>query len=96
MHAYLDEGTDWKAPLVSPVYGNFQDGFPPTLIQTGTRDVFLSNCVRLHRKMKNSGVDAELSVWEGMWHGFADESFRDARDAKREVAQFFLKQFKIN
>jgi acetyl esterase/lipase len=55
-----------KDPLVSPVYGDYSRGFAPTLIQTGTCDLFLSNCVRLHREMKRSDVAAELSVFEGM------------------------------
>jgi acetyl esterase/lipase len=34
-----------KTPYASPVYGNYSKGFPITLIQCGTREMFLSNCV---------------------------------------------------
>ena len=34
---------DHGHPYVSPVYGDFNEGFPPTLIQGGTREIFLSN-----------------------------------------------------
>ena len=44
-------------------------GFPPTLIQSGTRDLFLSNAVRMHRALRAAGVEAELHVWEAMPHG---------------------------
>ena len=44
-------------------------GFPPTFVQAGTRDLFLSNAVRMHRKLRDAGVDAELHVWEAMDHG---------------------------
>lgn len=43
--------------------------------------------------MKNSGVDVEVGLWEGMWHGFADGAFPEAKEAKKEVAEFFLKEF---
>ena len=51
--------------------GLFADltGFPPTLLQSGTRDLFLSNTVRMHRRLRDAGVDAELHVWEAMPHG---------------------------
>lgn len=44
-------------------------GFPPTFLQSGTRDLFLSNTVRMHRRLRDAGVDAELHVWEAMPHG---------------------------
>lgn len=43
-------------------------GFPPTLLTTGTRDLFLSTTVRMHLKLRQAGVDADLIVFEGMSH----------------------------
>ncbi len=43
--AYADP-KDQKHPYVSPVYGDYTKGFPPTLIQGGTKEIFLSNFVR--------------------------------------------------
>ena len=60
-------GRDLKDPLISPVYGDFK-GFPPTYLVTGTRDMFLSDTVRAHRKLRNVGVIADLNVYEGMSH----------------------------
>jgi len=62
------DGRDLKTPLISPVYGDFK-GFPPTYLVTGTRDLFLSDTVRVHRKMRVAGVVAELNVYEGVSHG---------------------------
>jgi acetyl esterase/lipase len=59
---------DLTDPYLSPLFGEFS-GFPPTLLQAGTRDLFLSNAVRLHRAMRSAGVDAELHVFEAMPHG---------------------------
>jgi monoterpene epsilon-lactone hydrolase len=58
---------DMKDPLISPVYGKF-DGFPPTILITGTRDLFLSDVARTHRKLRKAGVVADLHVYEGMSH----------------------------
>jgi acetyl esterase/lipase len=61
-------GNDLKDPMLSPVYGDVS-GFPPTLLTSGTRDLFLSNTVRMHIKLRKAGVDADLIVFEGMSHG---------------------------
>lgn len=61
-------GLDLKDPRLSPVYGSFA-GFPPTLLITGTRDLFLSNTVRVDRKLRDAGVKHELIVYEGQQHG---------------------------
>jgi acetyl esterase/lipase len=59
---------DLRHPYLSPIFGDVT-GFPPTFLQAGTRDLFLSNTVRFHRKLRSAGVDAELHVWEAMPHG---------------------------
>ena len=56
-------------PHVSPLFGDFKPGFPPTFLQSGTRDLLLSSTVRMHRKLRSAGVAAELHVFEGMPHG---------------------------
>jgi acetyl esterase/lipase len=61
-------GHDLAHPYLSPLFADVS-GFPPTFLQAGTRDLFLSNTVRMHRKLRNAGVDADLHVWEAMPHG---------------------------
>jgi acetyl esterase/lipase len=77
---------DLTDPYLSPLFGEFT-GFPPTLLQAGTRDLFLSNAVRLHRAMRNAGVDAELHVFEAMPHGGFFGAPEDD-DLAREVHRF--------
>ena len=67
--AYADR-KDQKHPYVSPVYGDFTKGFPPTLIQGGTREIFLSNFVRLYQALDTSGQTVKLDLYEGMPHVF--------------------------
>lgn len=61
-------GHDLAHPYLSPLFGDLS-GFPPTFLQSGTRDLFLSNTVRMHRRLRSAGVEAELHVWEAMPHG---------------------------
>ena len=60
-------GKDLKDPLLSPVYGDFS-GFPPSQLISGSRDLFLSNTIRTHRKLRDAGVEADLIVLEGFSH----------------------------
>jgi acetyl esterase/lipase len=61
-------GHDLGHPYLSPLFADVT-GFPPTFLQAGTRDLFLSNTVRMHRKLRSAGVEAELHVFEAMPHG---------------------------
>jgi monoterpene epsilon-lactone hydrolase len=62
-------GHDLCDPYLSPLFGDFTPPFPRTFLQSGTRDLFLSNTVRMHRQLRAAGVDAELHVFEAMPHG---------------------------
>ncbi len=68
-NALYANGHDLADPYLSPLFGDFTKGFPPTFIQTGTRDLFLSNSVRIHRALRRAGIAAELHVGEAMPHG---------------------------
>lgn len=73
-------------PLVSPIYADLSKGFPPSFLSTGTRDLLLSCTVRLHRALRAVGVQAELHVFEAMWHGFS--AMPEGRELDREVLAF--------
>lgn len=63
------DGHDLSDPYVSPLFGDFTKGFPPTLLTAGTRDLFLSNAVRMHRALRAAGIPAELHILEAAPHG---------------------------
>lgn len=80
-------------PYVSPVYADYTQDFPPTLIQGGTREFFLSNFVRLYRAMDDAGKEVTLDLYEGMMHVFQQQC-PDAPEAQRALqksADFFNK-----
>ncbi len=67
--AYAD-AKDHKHPYVSPLYGDFRKGFPPTLIQGGTKEILLSGFVRLYQAIDQAGQVVKLDIYEGMPHVF--------------------------
>jgi monoterpene epsilon-lactone hydrolase len=85
-------GHDLKDPQLSPIYGDFT-GFPPAILTSGTRDLFLSLTVLTHRKLRRAGVEAELQVYEGMSHAQYnfDPYAPETKEVFTEIARFFDK-----
>jgi acetyl esterase/lipase len=90
--ALYTSGRDLKDPMLSPVYADLR-GFPPAILTSGTRDLLLSNTVRVHRKLRQAGVDSVLQVFEGQSHAqyYRDVSAPETREAFEEIARFFDK-----
>ncbi len=84
------QGHDPKNPMLSPLYGDFQ-GLPPTILTTGTRDLVLSDTVRVHRKLRRAGVEADLQVYEGLSHAqyLFDQTLTVSKEVFGEVTRFF-------
>ncbi|KQS04154.1 alpha/beta hydrolase [Sphingomonas sp. Leaf357] len=82
---------DLTDPLVSPLFGDFAKGYPPVLIQVGTREMLLSDSVRLHRALRAAGRSSRLEVYEGMPHVFQSllADAPEGREAWAEMAAFW-------
>jgi acetyl esterase/lipase len=89
---YYAAGHDMKDPLISPLYGEMA-GFPPTILTSGTRDLLLSNTLRVHRKLRQAGVEAALQIFEGQSHAhyLRDDSAPETKEAFAEISEFFDK-----
>jgi monoterpene epsilon-lactone hydrolase len=85
------KGADPGDPLVYP--GNslaILAQFPPTLLITGTRDFTMSSELQSQRLLTAAGVDAELHVWDGMWHSFfSDPELPESKQAYAVMVSFF-------
>ena len=62
-------GHDLAHPYLSPLFGDFTKGFPPTFLMVGTRDLFLSNGARMQQALRRAKVPVELFLGEAMPHG---------------------------
>ncbi len=81
------DGHPLDDPLLSPLFGDLR-GLPPTILTTGTRDLFLSNTVRMHRALRRAGVQAELHVLEAAPHaGFLGMAPED-QELSDEIVAF--------
>jgi acetyl esterase/lipase len=85
------KGIDPHDPLVFPgVSATVLANFPPTLLISGSRDFALSSVLRSHALLVQAGVDAELHVYEGMWHSFfSDPELPESRAAYDVMVRFF-------
>lgn len=88
---------DMEEPYLSPVNGDVKD-FPPTLLTSGTRDLFLSNTVRMHLKLRQAGVPADLIVFEGLSHAqyHMDEDMPETCFHFEELGRFFRRHLHKN
>jgi len=86
-------GTDPKDPLVAPINSpQILAKFPPTLIITGTRGFEMSGAVYTHAQLVKAGVEAELHVWDGMFHGFFyNPDVPESRESYDVMIKFFDK-----
>ena len=83
--------TPLSHPSISPLYGAFED-FPPTYLVSGTRDMFLSDTVRVNRQLRNAGVKTTLDVYEGLSHAdyLVAHDTPESRSCYAEIKQFFI------
>lgn len=80
-------GAGLRDPYVSPLFGDLT-GFPPAILTTGTRDLLLSDSVRMHRALLAVGAEAELHVWEAGSHGLFFGSTPEDADKVAEIRRF--------
>ena len=82
-------GQSLDEPLLSPLCGDLR-GFPPSIIMTGTRDLFLSLAALTHRTLRMADVPAELYVFEAASHiQFLFFPAPECDEAMKAVAAFF-------
>jgi len=88
--AYL-AGTDPHDPLVAPINSPEVLGqFPPTLVISATRGFELSGALYTHTQLVKRGVEAELHVWDGLFHGFFyNPDVPESRDCYDVIVRFF-------
>jgi epsilon-lactone hydrolase len=81
-------GHDLRDPYLSPLFADLTKGFPPTILTTGTRDLFLSNTVLFHRALRAANVPAELHVLEAGGHGGFFGMAPEDKEIQRDVSRF--------
>lgn len=84
-------GASPNDPLVAPASSmEVLAKFPPTLVITSTRGFDLSAASHTHGLLVKAGVETELHVWEGLFHGFFyNVDVPESREVFDVIARFF-------
>ena len=86
---------DLNSPYLSPINGIYDKKFPSTFISSGTRDLFLSQCVRLHNLFKLNYIDSTIKIWDDLWHTFEmNYEIPEAKQSLKEISNFIITNFK--
>jgi epsilon-lactone hydrolase len=82
-------GLDLADPRLSPLNAD-HSGLPPTLVQCGGDELFLSEGVELASRLEAAGTPVKLQVYEGMWHDFQAHAgmLEEAATAVRRVGEW--------
>jgi monoterpene epsilon-lactone hydrolase len=87
---YLSDA-NMQDPLVAPSNSSaVLAKFPPTLLITATRDFALSGAIHTDILLTDAGVDSELHVWDGLFHGFFyNADVPESKEAFAIIGKFF-------
>jgi epsilon-lactone hydrolase len=90
-NSHYFQGASVTDPLVLPINSpELLAHFPPTLLIAGSRDLTVSSLFASQAALAAAGVDAELHVWDGMWHAFLmDPDLPESRQVYQVVVRFF-------
>ncbi len=92
---YLGEQDPRKVPLASPLYAELHK-LPPLLIHVGQDEIVLDDSTQVTEKIKATGGEVILKVWEGMWHVFQMQYaiVPEAQLAVSEIGRFLYDKLK--
>ncbi len=78
---------NYRDPVISPnLDPNLADGMPPTLIQTGGKEMLLSDSLVMFQALEAAGQTAKLDLYDGMPHCFP-YIYPDSKEGKAAIAK---------
>ena len=90
---YVPLGEDFKNPLISPIFADF-DGFPPALIFVGGDEILLDDARAVHDCCTRAGVESQLVIEDGMWHVYPLYKTAESRAAFVKMDSFMRRHMK--
>ena len=80
------DGLDEKDPLVSPLYGDMH-GLPPTVLFSGTWEVFYTDILKTERKLREAGVKTTLYTGEKFGHVYPLYPIPEGKKVRKEISR---------
>ncbi len=86
-------GVDMNQFIVNPTLEEkLLAKFPPTIFFTATRDMAMSGALYSYRKLIKLGVESQVMVFDGLYHGFmTNPDFPEAQEGYKIAAAFYDK-----
>ncbi|MGL5415036.1 MAG: alpha/beta hydrolase fold domain-containing protein [Clostridium sp.] len=78
--------TDLKNPVVSPLYGTFNDLGKISLI-TGTKEIFYPDIMKLHEILNDEEIEHNTLVFEEMFHDFEITPTTEGHKARKKIEE---------
>ena len=91
---YMDDDSPLN-PLISPVFGSYDENCPPVLIQVGDKEVLYGDSVRMNEVLQKCGVDCKLEVYPNMFHIFQLWRIKEAEIAIDFIDDFMQSKFAL-
>ena len=64
--------------------------WPPTIFFTASRDGASSGALLSYRRLLNLGIDTQVMVFDGLYHGFmTNPDFPESKEGYKLAARFF-------
>lgn len=79
-------------PYISPAFANYNEKFPPTLIQAGGDEVLLDDSKLLYEAMKDGNVDVDIEIYPNMWHVFHIWQIEESDKAIAAIDEFIKRR----
>lgn len=82
-------GNPLTDPGISPLSARYVGLAAPTLITTGSLDLFEPDCIRLAKALERDGVPVTLDYAEGLWHVYqAHPDLPETSESIERIAEF--------
>lgn len=94
--AYYHGEVDPRDPLVSPLFGDL-NALPPMIIHASTSECLLDDATRIAAKVRRTGGEVELKLFDGLphvWHLYCARVPEAARDTLR-IALFLRARLQL-
>lgn len=92
--AYIDDESPLN-PLISPVFGKYDESYPPILIQVGDKEVLYDDSINMNDVLQKNGVDVKLEVYPNMFHIFHLWRIKEAEIAIDSIREFIHSKFPV-
>lgn len=85
---------DRRDPFVSPLFASCSalSGFPPCRIYAGGDELLLDDAKQMAKALQAAGVDCQLHVEPGLWHGYVLYGIPEANRALAEIQTFLAER----